>query len=48
MLEDVRLRGYDLLAMGIAFTFAVGLLWLSISMGWDAGLAGWGDPTTGW
>ncbi|HEC35450.1 MAG TPA: energy-coupling factor transporter transmembrane protein EcfT [Anaerolineae bacterium] len=43
-LDDVRLKGPDLLAMAIAFAFSAGLLGLSIHMGWGAGLAGWGGP----
>ncbi len=43
-LDDVSLRLPDLLAMAVTFTFAAGLLWLSIHRGWGAGLAGWGGP----
>ena len=43
-LDDVRLKGPDLLAMAIAFAFSAGLLGLTIHMGWGAGLTGWGGP----
>lgn len=43
-LDDVSLKGRDFLAMGITFAFSAGLLWLSIYMGWGAGLSGWGGP----
>lgn len=44
-LDDVRFKGFDYLAMAIVFVFTVGLLTLSIRMGWGAGLTGWGGPT---
>lgn len=43
-LDDVRLKGPDLLAMAIVFAFAAGLIVLSIYFGWGAGLTGWGGP----
>jgi len=44
-LDDVKLKGPDLLAMAIVFAFSAGLLGLSVYMGWGAGLTGWGGPT---
>lgn len=43
-LEDVRLKGRDYFAMFIVLIFGVGLLWLSVYLGWGAGVTGWGAP----
>lgn len=43
-LDDVSLKRYDYAAMAFVLSFMLTLMILSFTMGWGAGLTGWGGP----
>jgi len=42
--EDVQPKAKDYIIMILSVVFATGVIWLSVYMGWGAGLTGWGGP----